>query len=114
MLEKPFGRDLPSAQQLNATVREVFDEPAIFRIDHYLRKEAVENLLVFRFANSLLEPVRNRRHVAEVQLTMAEAIGVAGRGALYDSIRGGARRGAESPVAGGSAAGDGTAGQRRR
>lgn len=86
VLEKPFGRDLPSAQRLNATVRAAFSESAIFRIDHYLGKESVENLLVFRFANSLLEPVWNRRYIAQVQISMAEQIGVAGRGGFYDGV----------------------------
>ena len=86
VMEKPFGRDLASARRLNAVVHEAFPEPAVFRTDHYLGKEPVENLLVFRFANSLLEPVWNRRYVAQVQVTMAEAIGVAGRGAFYDSV----------------------------
>ena len=84
VVEKPFGRDLRSAQELNAALRRVFAEDAIFRIDHYLGKEPVENLLFFRFANSFLEPFWNRSYVNSLQITMAESFGVEGRGAYYD------------------------------
>ncbi len=84
VIEKPFGHDRATAQALNDTVHTVFPEPSIFRIDHYLGKEAVENLLYFRFANTFLEPVWNRHYVASVQITMAEDFGVQGRGRFYD------------------------------
>jgi glucose-6-phosphate 1-dehydrogenase len=86
VVEKPFGRDLQSAIDLNATLHSIFPEERIFRIDHYLGKEAVEDLLVFRFSNMMLEPIWNRRYVRSVQLTMAESIGVEGRGNFYDSV----------------------------
>ncbi len=84
IVEKPFGRDLESARQLNEIIHRVFDESAVFRIDHYLGKEAVQNLLLFRFANTFLEPIWNRNYVASVQITMAESFGVQGRGRFYE------------------------------
>ena len=85
IVEKPFGRDLASARELNHVARSVFPEDSIFRIDHFLGKEAIMNILYFRFANSFLEPIWNRNYVASVQITLSEDFGVKGRGAFYES-----------------------------
>jgi glucose-6-phosphate 1-dehydrogenase len=84
IIEKPFGRDLDSARALNREIRQVLNEDQIYRIDHYLGKETVQNILVFRFANGIFEPIWNRRYVDHVQITVAETVGVEQRGGYYD------------------------------
>ena len=86
IIEKPFGHDLASAKELNSILLKAFDESRIFRIDHYLGKRPVHNLVFFRFANSMFEPFWNRRYVKSIQITMAENFGVQGRGAFYDQV----------------------------
>ena len=84
VVEKPFGRDLATARELNAALHRAFEEPQIYRIDHYLGKETVQNILVFRFANGIFEPIWNRRYIDHVQITVAETLGVEGRGGYYE------------------------------
>ena len=86
VIEKPFGHDLKSAQELDAVVAEVFDQESVFRIDHYLGKETVQNLLALRFANQMFEPIWNANYVDHVQITMAEDIGIGGRAGYYDGV----------------------------
>ncbi len=86
VFEKPFGRDLVSAQELNAAIHSVFDESQVYRIDHYLGKETVQNVLAIRFANGMFEPIWNRRYIDHVQITVAESIGIEGRGAFYEQV----------------------------
>ena len=85
IIEKPFGRDLESAKKLNRDIRAVLDENQIYRIDHYLGKETVQNIMVFRFSNGIFEPVWNRRYIDHVQITVAETVGVEGRGGYYET-----------------------------
>jgi glucose-6-phosphate 1-dehydrogenase len=85
-VEKPFGHDLQSAKELNRELLKILKETQVYRIDHYLGKETVQNILVFRFSNSIFEPVWNRRYVDHVEITVAESIGVEGRGAFYDRV----------------------------
>ena len=84
IIEKPFGRDLDSARALNRELLEVMEEKQIYRIDHYLGKETVQNILVFRFSNGIFEPIWNRRYIDHVQITVAESLGIEERGAYYD------------------------------
>ena len=83
IIEKPFGHDLTSARKLNDEIHQKFEEDQVYRIDHYLGKETVQNILAFRFGNGIFEPLWNRRYINHVQITAAESIGVEGRGAYY-------------------------------
>ena len=95
VIEKPFGHDLQSAHELNELLVAMFDEEQIYRIDHYLGKETVQNILALRFANALFEPIWNRNYIDHVQITAAETVGVEGRGGYYETFRRAARHGAK-------------------
>ena len=114
VIEKPFGRDLRQRARAQRHHRRVFDEQQVYRIDHYLAKETVQNLMVFRFANGIFEPIWNRRYVDHVQITAAETLGVEHRGALLRGGRGPARHGHAAPAAALRAGRDGAAGGLRR
>ncbi|MEO8748782.1 MAG: hypothetical protein ABI384_00150 [Allobranchiibius sp.] len=109
-MEKLFGRDLASARELNCVLRSVFAQDSIFRIDHFLGKEEIMNLLYFRFANSFMEPIWNRYHIASVQITLAEQFGVQGARRVRRDRRVSAGRHREPPVPDRRPAGDGAAG----
>ena len=95
VIEKPFGHDLESAKALNQQLLKVVDEKQIYRIDHYLGKETVQNIMAFRFANGIFEPVWNRRYIDHVQISVAETVGVEGRGSYFDQAGSSARHGAQ-------------------
>ena len=110
VIEKPFGRDLESAQRLNDVIRSVVDEEQVYRIDHYLGKETVQNILAFRFANSIIEPIWNRQYIDHVQITAAETLGVEHRGRYYEEFGLPARHVPEPSVPAHGAGRDGAAG----
>ena len=116
VIEKPFGTDLQTARELNQRIHEALGENQIYRIDHYLGKETVQNIMVFRFANAIFEPIWNRRYVDHVQITAAESVGVENRGGYYESSRRGARHVSEPLAPAALSDRDGAAGgiQRRR
>ncbi len=109
VVEKPFGTDLASARDLNQRLTAIFPEERLFRIDHFLGKEPVQDIMYLRFANAMFEPIWNREHVASIQITMAEDFGVEDRGAFYDPRRRDTRRRPEPPSAGARARRDGAA-----
>ena len=113
VVEKPFGTDLASARALNSALLQLVDEHQIYRIDHYLGKETVQNILVLRFANGMFEPIWNRNHIDHIQITVDEKLGVGHRGSFYDFNRRAARHGAEPSVPVAVVGRDGAAGEIR-